>query len=209
MSLVLFVSQSRSGAGKSTFIESNDTSEVSITPERTIDKASEFITKYWRSSINETNNTKDIYEFVGKLSPPRRLKIVGWRVSNWGMRTYDAKFPQLVPSTTFGKLLKLPRDILLSQSASDRYLNYSKFVRLRIITVEEIDTLDFCYIIDRNNQFVMSEPVIGGLIVENPQVMRGFSSLCTSAHSAYGFARTAMDLIVQKRRELETKAGGS
>jgi hypothetical protein len=164
------------------------------------------VTTYWKSSVL---HSKDLYAHYANRRPPSRIPVIGCRVSNWGMRIYgdSTLYPQMSPPTTLHKDLGIPRSMLIEPLA--KYLNYSKHIKLRTITEDEIETLDFAYRRDPRGHYTMSMPAPGTYTISNPEFMNGFSSVCTSAHSTYGYGRDPSELVFQMSREIDSGHGTS
>lgn len=182
-------------------------SEDIMSDARSIGRAStQIITSYWKSSILQS---RDMYAHYANRRPPSRIPVIGCRVSNWGMRLYDTKaaLPQLCTPSTLYTSLGLPRTLLIDAEA--KYLNYSKHVKLRPITEAETLELDYAWKRSNSGHYTMSLPVQGTFTISNPAFMNGFSSVCTSAHSTYGYGRDPSELVFQMTREIDSGHGTS
>uniref|UniRef100_A0A2V0RCE3 VP7 n=1 Tax=viral metagenome TaxID=1070528 RepID=A0A2V0RCE3_9ZZZZ len=165
------------------------------------------INRYWTNSVLEA---RDMYDKYTNLDPPRRIPVIGCRVCNWGMKSYiEDHIPQMVPSSTLHHSIGIKRNILLNNVADERYINYTSHCKIREIMPNEIGHLDFSYAKNDDGYYILTEPREGTFVVDNAEFFNGFSSVCTSSHSMYGFGRTPGDLLEQALREDETGHGTS
>ena len=98
---------------------------------------------------------------------------------------------------------------MLKDTHTEFYLNYSGFVKLRLINQREIERLDFAYELMPNGLYKAVIPHADCFIVENKEMFSGYGSLCTSMHSCYGKGRDVESLIKEVRRKNETDIGTS
>lgn len=168
--------------------------------------SSDLVKEYWSRDLKDTD---DHYLKCATLSNPRRINVVGWRVCNFGIRDYKQTYPQLVPSTTIGKIMKINRGNLIGVNTAEIYLNYSGHVRLRKIMTNEIEDLDFAYELLENGTFMAVIPKEGCFVVDNVSMFSGYGSLCTSLHSAYGLGRDVKSLMNEYKRKMITDVGSS
>jgi hypothetical protein len=175
-------------------------------PERT----KEYIS-LWNTPLEESHDTWEMY---GSRSP-QRIPLIPWRVSNLGARTFHKGIPpQLFPPSTF----MFERGIGIKElKFTEIYSNYSEHVKLRTLTQEDVDTLDYAWLPVGPNMYAMSpiktgdvrDSTYGLLTVEDRDFFMGCGSVVTAAHACFGLGRSNKDLIFQKERKDNTKHGTS
>lgn len=149
------------------------------------------------------------------------IPVKGWLVQNTGLTDQGTSPPQVIPPTKLGKQMKSQIRELLSVKWSDSagpgvptYINYSPYVSMVRIEGKEMMKYDFVYVLVHNSGNLRRyKPVVPtqrlkfGFIVDDPSFFNGFSSVCTTYHSAFNLLRDYATQLKLGSSDLEKISG--